>query len=103
MDSLDGVSESDLKNLNIPLRLCKSILTTYSKIKYPSTVDQPTSHNPDHIQMMVPNDGNLQQHGSVICNKDGIPNPFGGNVNGVDPKVKDIQDLVDYWDNSTDN
>jgi len=53
--------------------------------------------------MMVPNDGNLQQHGSVICNKDGIPNPFGGNGNGVDPKVKDIQDLVDYWDNSTDN
>jgi len=59
--------------------------------------------------MMVPNQPNLMQHGSGIQNREGVPNPFGnigngnGNGTGVDPKVKDIQDLITYWENSTDN
>lgn len=59
--------------------------------------------------MMVPNQPNLTQHGSAIQNRVGVPNPFGNVGNGIrnenelDPKVKEIQDLVTYWENSTDN
>lgn len=114
IDSLDGVTESDLVKMGLPQRLCKSILTTYSKIKYPTTVDQPKCNQPDEIKMMVPesNPSGLGNVGIVQQGHDmqNIPNPFSNqpiaNVNQsnvnmnmnvqhqIDPRIADIKQFI---------